>query len=681
MKKRILILLSVLFGTSSCTTNIFEESIVGENSDVVTEEFDGGKVTYKYNAGVVIIDNSNSALLQKIEADTILYFSKAARQKFNLTEGTILTSRLVNDKIPYGLGNKVVTITEDGDNLCCVTTSARLDEIFEVLDLDAEIDLIPDTISQTLADANGNPVTVKSDKRQDITRATTIGSPEILTLEFTEIKDSASVQPYISGSLSFGVTATIDIDIDDDDYELSATVYQQMEGGVGVKKSFFKGEKKILPATGKWSIYKGVLVLGPLVLRPFLDADLGVKAEIEGSISTSISNTIEETYGIKNGEVFCDSVNKTDLNIVKNFEVNGKGEAGLVTHFYIGSGLYTDNTSFLLTPSLNAMFSADFRYGNENLFRFQPTLNFDFSASMGAEVKASFWKLFSSSKRIYLASIKLLSLEWPLLPKVVDNTLSVERRGIDDPLVFDASYELEGGLLIDLYKDKINDMKLYPAFIVYKGGEVIDTLRKTEPYSDSSAEEFEFELEGLEKDISYTGKPAIFLGDNLYESDGIPFSTASPTAAITDIVQTGSEKGSFYFNGYYYDYRFFFYINAYIKGSDQCSEWGLFAEDGIPQHVALENRDISIKVEFTGYSNNPYYTSTQQPYAILKSDGSTKYFEPHSRYMYYGGYNYTALGKESPSLLPDKEDPSQPSALQTNRYGNTAVELISIEYK
>ena len=70
------------------------------------------------------------------------------------------------------------------------------------------------------------------------------------------------------------------------------------------------------------------------------------------------------------------------------------------------------------------------------------------------------------------ASINIFSTEWPLLPKLKENSLKISKRTnltrtIDDePLIFDAEYELTGGLLnVDDIASESLSMK--PSFRVY----------------------------------------------------------------------------------------------------------------------------------------------------------------------------------------------------------------------
>ena len=114
-----------------------------------TEEFDGGSITFQYNDNVIALEQSSYPYIVKVEADTIIYFSKSIPDKFTPYVGKIISSGVVDEKTPYGLGNKIVSVVEHDGLYECVTTNASLDEIFKELSLSADIGLITDTTTHS----------------------------------------------------------------------------------------------------------------------------------------------------------------------------------------------------------------------------------------------------------------------------------------------------------------------------------------------------------------------------------------------------------------------------------------------------------------------------------------------------------------------------------------------------
>lgn len=666
-------LLSVVLVFFSCTTNITddtEDAIAGIDFPV-TEDIEGGNITYKYNDGVIVIDKANTSYLQKTEADTILYFSKSAIDKFDLTEGNVISSGLINDITPYGLGNKILSITEDGDYIRCVTTSATLDEIFEILDIDAGIELFRDTISQSLVDEDGNIITVKVTENKESTRAS-IGSPNILTINIGN-KNSDTRGPFLTGSMNLGAIVTLDINIKERQTECSLALYAGVDGEFGVR-STWSGYKKILPKNGEWNIVTGVVSLGPVVLRPFINAELGIQGIIEGAISTKISKQFGGKFGFKNGNAFHENLTNSNTDIIKNISVDAKGEINLVTKLDFGMGLYTKNIAVGIDPSISTGLSTDFKLNNENLFRDQPNLNFKISADADSFFYAQFFGKEFEHDQASIASIGLFSHSWPLLPALVENSLEINKRKYNGPLIFDAEYKLQGGLLTDLSNKLGNNFDAFtiiPTLRVYRGGKEVYHMISSQEIKGYSNQRFEFELGDLDHDVSYTGKPSIIIGNHIYDEDGIPFSSASPTAAITDIVQTGAANGAFYHDGFKYDYEFYFYVNSQIKGSDNCKEWGIYSPSSVNIYNPIALKDGRVTQYWTAWSDNPSITVTMTPYVILKEDGSTKYFETHSHILYYGGY-FTSHAKQSFS---------ESMALRTVKQGDLVMRLDSVKYE
>ena len=142
-----------------------------------TEEFETGSITYQFNDNVTVLDESSRLYLVRTEADTVLYISKSIPADQKPYVGKIISSGIIDEKTPYGLGNKVLSVSEEDGLYKCITTSASLEEIFKELSLSADIQLITDTISNPIEDINGNMCEVKATEENNA-RAS-IGSPNI----------------------------------------------------------------------------------------------------------------------------------------------------------------------------------------------------------------------------------------------------------------------------------------------------------------------------------------------------------------------------------------------------------------------------------------------------------------------------------------------------------------------
>lgn len=482
----------------------------------ITEDVEGGKITYQYNDEVIVLGEATQKYLVKVEADTILYFSESTPERLLPYKGGIISSAVVDDKTPYGLGNRVISVTQEDGLYKCVTTAASLDEIFKELNLAADIMLVTDAVPSQVEDVDGNLHDVSVSKFSE-TKAE-IGSPNVLTVELDGLSGK-NAGAYVDGKVSLGAVLSIDFERSKNRYDCSLSLYAGFDGEIGVKTQC-EGYKKLLPLKDKWPILNSELRFGPIVLRPFVDAELGIEGKAEGSISTGLSKVFGAKFGMKNRKSFYENLTESDAKIVKDISVDVKGGVALVTKLYFGMGLYTKNIAVSIDPSLSAGLSTDFKVNNENLFKNNPTLDFEIKA----EAKGAFYGQFFGRElfreEMNFVSLNLFNHSWPLLPSLVENSLQVTKRDASGPLTFDAEYSLAGGLLSNL------DFPLYPAFKVYKGSELVDVISSMENISGDTAKKFTFELTGLENEVSYTGKPCLVIGDKSYDEDGIAFSSS-----------------------------------------------------------------------------------------------------------------------------------------------------------
>lgn len=522
----------------ACHANVLDdepENIKGFGYPI-TEDVEGGKITYQYNDEVIVLSETTQRYLVKVEADTILYFSEATPERLLPYKGGIISSAVIDDKTPYGLGNRVISVSQESGLYKCVTTAASLDEIFKELTLAADIMLVTDAIPSQVEDVDGNLHDVTVSKFSE-TKAE-IGSPNVLTVKL-EGQSDEQVGPYVEGDISLGAVLSIDFERSKNRYDCSLSLYAGFDGEIGVKTQC-EGYKKLLPRKDKWPILNGELRFGPIVLRPFVDAELGIEGKAEGSICTGLSKVFGAKFGMKNRKSFYENLTEPDAKIIKDISVDVKGEVALVTTLYFGMGLYTKNIAVSIDPSLSVGLSTDFKVNNENLFKNNPTLDFDIKA----EAKGAFYGQFFGKElfreEMTFLSLNLFNHSWPLLPSLVENSLKVTKRDASGPLTFDAEYSLAGGLLSNL------DFPLYPAFKVYKGSELVDFISSAEIIYGDAAKEFTFELSGLENEVSYTGKPCLVIGDKSYDEDGIAFASSltCPDSHHPHLIDLGLPSGT-----------------------------------------------------------------------------------------------------------------------------------------
>lgn len=520
----LLVLLAFAFVLSACSSsdNVIPEE-EKEEEDVPftthTVDFDGGSVTYQYKEGTKVIDESNQAYLIKIESDTIIYFSKDIPAKLKPGVGTIYSCGLINEKIPYGLGNKVLSLAEENGMYKCITTSAPLNEIFEDLKLSADIQLITDTISEPIEDVNGNLYEVNVSK--DNESRTSVSSSNILTIQLG-YRTSESRGAFANGAVSLGAIGTIEIDIKENKSECSLSLYTGLDVLFGTKASVEKEYTKFFPRKGKHTLVQGRMAFGPVVVRPYIDIEAGWTAGLEGSITSGLHKKYGVKLGVRNGKGFIENLTQPGSNLINSLSVDATGEMAIVAKIDFGAGLYTKNVALGIETSVKASLSTDFKLNNNNLFRDHPNLDFNLTVDADAYFLVQFLDKELVHGQANFASFNLFSHSWPLLPSYKESSLKINPRTGTWPLVYDAEYSLTGGLLnVGGITSELLSIK--PSFIVYKDDEEVYHIVDEQSIDGPMEQKFTFELDGLEDGIVYVGKPCIIIGDKIYEEDGKSF--------------------------------------------------------------------------------------------------------------------------------------------------------------
>lgn len=585
------------------------------------ETTDSYHITYQYKEGVIVLSPARQIFLDHVVADTILYFSSDTPEEILPAVGDVVTSSQ-SEKLPYGLGNVVLSRTEEGGFYKCVTTSTALDQIYSELEVSATFSLL-DSLAGGFYDDEGNFIEAEWEEDSE-TRAD--DSPKMLKLNLK--KNFADKTISISGTLALGVDPDLEISLLRGQYECSLEVASHFNGNV--KLSGLKvGMKDTCNFFSK--TVAGYLAIGPIVLRPFIKIEASVKAEGKGTISYSCEIGERTKYGFRKNEkgngFFKENITQpfthTDL-LDPEIDVNASVVLDIPSVDF-GLGLYTTRIASGIKPKLSFKLATDLNMNEPNLFRNESSI----VASANVEADAFFCTDLLFEKLVYVpASVtyELGSWEWPLTPRLKENSLTIEK-GSSKPLTFYASYQIEDkGLLSEL-------MNIYPAIHVYKGSEEI-YLQQTDQSIYNGT--YTFPLTGLDKDTHYTAKPAIVMWNIAYDEDGVPFSAITPTAAITDIVQTSASHGTdaFYYDGQYWDYEFKFYVNVHLVGSQYCKSWGIYDSNSIKKYNPCELKEGRQTQYWTAWGNSSSATFYKRPYVVLL-DGNYIYYNESSHTLTY----------------------------------------------
>lgn len=473
----------------------------GNTDEPVTESGEGYSVTYKYKDGVIVFDETSSHYVKEIISDTIVVFSHSIPDDLTPRVGDIISSR-VYPEIPYGLGNRVLSIQKEGDGYRCVTTPAALEDIFSDLIINSEFAL-------PLVDED-----------------TKVSFSPVLTLDLNkEYKDHVK----ISGGVDLGVVFTCNVDLKARKFEISLNFSTELDCGVSVYAGLPDELKKWHPFPNK-TIFRNVVEIGPVVLHPYLDFRPYLSFDLEGSVDIiEFQKKSSWTVGIKDGKAFQkkETDNGDISNIIKNFEIDAKGEIALNLPFIFGLGVYTKGIAVELKPTAAFAFGADCQLMNPNLFIEGPELSFEARIDTYA---AAFVRIFGKeffSEQEQLASLSLFKKEWPLLPRLVDETLNViefcddesdpddEETGADS-LAFVANYALDPGLLCRF-------MDIEAGFGVYEEGNEVYHLFNETRIEPTQTNEYAYKLGKLKYNTKYYGCPSIRIGNTVYNGNGIEF--------------------------------------------------------------------------------------------------------------------------------------------------------------
>ena len=494
----------------------------GNSDEPITESGEGYNVTYKYKDGVIVFDETSSHYVKEIVSDTVVVLSNSIPDDLAPRVGDVISSRIYPE-IPYGLGNRVLSIQKEGDCYRCVTTPAALEDIFSDLIINSEFEL---------------PL-------EDVDTQASSGLSFNLDLK-KEYKDHVKV----SGGLGLGVIFTYNIDLKAHKSELSLKFSTNLECGVSVYAGLPDELKEWSPFPNK-TIYRGLFQVGPVVFHPYLDIRPYFSFNLEGSASVGFQMESSWTTGIKDGKAFQKkSTDSWDMsNMFKGLEIDAKGKIGLNFPFKFGLGVYTKSVAVELKPTATVALETDCQLLNPKLFIEGPELTMDLRIDTyaAAFVQILGKEFFNIQEQ--LASLSIFKKGWPLFPLLEDGTLIVRELGEENTIEdgpkgndranFVASYALKSGLL-----SKFLDIST--GFIVYKADDVIIRTIDENPIRNEEVNRL-YKLTNLKSGAQYYGCTCIKVGNTIYEGPGVEFKKLD-TRLIRWIESTENWKAYFYYD-------------------------------------------------------------------------------------------------------------------------------------
>lgn len=601
-------LVALLFVSCKDEQGEFQDEVVDGMEQPAEETTDTYSITYQYRDDVMVLTPKKLGYLEKVESDSILYFSKSIPQEIMPEEGLVMTCAK-NDKLPYGLGNRVVSVTDEGGYYKCVTTSAALNQIFEQLEFSYK-QLLTDTIDG-FYDEDGNfheTEQVPYDELEYVENADTrasIGSPRVLVVPISSGSSGTGAGFYTSGSLAVGTIVTVFYDMADNTYECSMEFLGGLDAGIGVRAGC-EGYKRLFR---KKDLVKGLIPIGPITLRTYVDFELGIKGEVEGSISTSVSKQVGFKFGFKRDGAtdgfFKENSTQVSNNLIKNLTVDAKGSVALVAKLSCGSGVYTRAASVGLASSFSAGVGVDFQLQEPNLFRNESALNVDFVNDLSAYFHLELFDKDLIYKDATFLQWNLFNWSNPLLPKLKDGSLHVDEQTGANDLLFDAGYELENKGVLYRFMD------IEPMMRVYEGEEEVALVPYGSYLSSDGPGSFDFTLAGLKRDTEYKAVPCVMLGANIYEEEGMMFSASCPVK-LTGVEVTGAHyyPDHYELGGHRYSFKYDCAVSVELdeSGDRQIADWGYYYEDEYGQRAV-----VSLAGQTSPYTDTRYAYCKNQP--------------------------------------------------------------------
>lgn len=509
---KLALLLIVIFAYSCKSDNdspgYLDQVIEGKDSPA-TESTEEYSVTYKYNEGVIVLDDAAQRYLQKVEADTILYFASNTPRNILPQTGSIISAR-ATDKTPYGLGNKVLSSSTENGMTKCVTTSASLDDIFEVLEIESAFSLTSLMKDKDgLYDDEGNfykteIVDFYSETDEQPSR-TAIGSLEAIQFP---LRFNLNKNAYIEGNIAVGGILTFNKNTAAETFENSLEIGIKIGAEFGVESGDID-PKKLIDLIKNITIVNGTITVGPVVLRPHVK--FGAALVGNGSITVGASTYWSYKCGWTEKGFFKGNTSpeSTMEDIFKSLNISGKAAIGLQNSFDFGIGLYTNDLSLGLGIYPSIMIKGELQIGLEN----DAKMALDIDTDIKGWIRAKLFNKTLYEEDVTFLKLNLYDLEMRIFPLL--ESISIYETNYE-PLTFNSQYTLKGGFFAKL-------LGAMPSFKVEKDGVELYHLVTGQELNPADNTNLTFELTDLARKTRYMGIPCLYIGDYCYEYEGQEF--------------------------------------------------------------------------------------------------------------------------------------------------------------
>lgn len=526
----------------------------------VTESTDEYSITFQYNEGVILLNEAAQENIVRVEADSILYFSSSTPSELLPEVGDLVTSR-ISDKLPYGLGNKVLEVSEQGGAIRCVTTLASLDDIYKELSWEYNSSLT-DSLIEGYIGENGNAVAPKyvwyNEETGDIdanaTRGT-VGHHKLIQwpFEFQTVDKESKVE----GSIYVGAFVHCSGDVRNNNFEF------YVEPIIGTDATFTAGimfEADIWQDMFEWNIFKlkdklkTFIQLGPLTLRPYVDIEAYLSAAASGTIDIELGKTFSARLGYSqtNGSYIQNTTAKGKENdFFRGIDMlNGNVAGKYRCLFDVGCGIYTKKVAIAIEPyfeySLGAQLLLTLPEGENESIQKKATASFDIVAGAEGKMVVDWFGGLKWSPQMKFVETNIFHAETSLIPHLEEDTFTFKKDASSYIPKYDSRYNISGGLLSSV-------LDIYPGLAIYKDNALIHKELYTEKTVWNDTIPTSYTIKNLEEGVSYEARPiARILGYDLEldKNDGKWVDLGLPSGILWAKYNVGASSPEEY-GGYY----------------------------------------------------------------------------------------------------------------------------------